>query len=55
MGRFNVGKKPKYGTIYRYTIPLYEGYDRGGAYWGIGKLLYVEFNSKLTYIKFYRR
>jgi len=29
-------------------------YDKGGAYWGIGKQLRVKFNKELTYIEFYR-
>jgi len=29
-------------------------YDRGGAYWGIGAQLRVQFNRNLTYIHFYR-
>lgn len=68
MGRSNVGVRPhtftsgKTGKIFKknqvkiYTkrVVLNEGYDNGGAYWGIGKPLYVDFNSDLTFIEFYR-
>lgn len=29
-------------------------YDKGGAYWGIGKALRVSYTKDLTYIEFYR-
>lgn len=30
-------------------------YDKGGAYWGIGKQLRVKYTKDLTYVHFYRR
>lgn len=56
MGRCSIGEKPIKGTIYTYEIPIdFQGYDRGGAYWGLGSPLFVEFNATLTYVKFYRK
>jgi len=68
MGRFNKGERPPAITkgrscimfkkhqpvIYTKHVPLIEGYDNGGVYWGIGAPLYVEFTPDLTYISFYR-
>ena len=70
MGRANVGNYPVTVTsgpncrifkkdqpkIYRKRVRLDSGgYDMGGAYWGIGAPLYVEFNKELTYIKYFRQ
>ncbi len=47
---YNIGK-----TFDR-TVPLDgQGYDAGGAYWGRGTELRVEYNSDLTFVRFYRR
>lgn len=70
MGRQNVGKQPCAITsghncrfikknqpiIYDKKVPMSNcgAYDAGGAYWGIGKELRVQFTPDLTYIKFYR-
>ena len=56
MGRANVGEKPTDKRIFNRRVPLiYDGaYDKGGAYWGMGKELRVEYTSDLTYIMFYR-
>jgi len=65
MGRANVDKCPisecngqrfsYVGKKYDCAIPLDSGgYDRGGAYWGIGRQLRCEYNKDLTWIKFYR-
>ena len=56
MGRADVGEKPTDKRIFNRRVPLiYDGvYDKGGAYWGMGKELRVEYTSDLTYIKFYR-
>jgi len=60
MGRPNIDTCPKSecnGQIFSYTghlydcaVPMVDGgaYDRGGAYWGIGKQLRVEYNKDLT-------
>ena len=58
MGRPNVGTKEDAcgKQIYRRHIPLiYDGaYDSGGAYWGCGSPLYVEFTIDKSYVNFYR-
>lgn len=68
MGRSNIGNHPvtvtrgKSGRIckcdqtrvYQKHVPLTDGYDNGGAYWGIGKPLYVFFTADLSYIEFNR-
>ncbi len=40
--------------VFDSAVPLSEGYDKGGAYWGIGKQLRVQYTKDLSYIKFYR-
>ena len=69
MGRSNVGKQPITVTrgpkcretsdqvkVYQRRVALpYDGaYDRGGAYWGMGKPLYVRFTLDLSYVEFFR-
>lgn len=68
MGRPNVGNLPHTITsgrrcivfkknqtkVYDKHVQLYEGYDKEGAYWGIGKPLRVRFTADLSYIEFYR-
>lgn len=42
--------------MYNKRVPMSScgAYDIGGAYWGIGSELRVQFNRDLTFIKFYR-
>jgi hypothetical protein len=70
MGRPNVGSQPvtitsgRNGRIYashqtkvyqrRVALPYDGAYDAGGAYWGIGKPLYVRFTKDLSYVEFFR-
>ena len=68
MGRVNIGKEPLTITsgknckilknnqvkIYDKRVVLIEGYDNGGAYWGVGNELRVKFTADLSYIEFYR-
>lgn len=70
MGRMNIGKEPYTITsgpkcktfkcnqvkIYDKRVPMSQcgAYDRGGAYWGIGKQLRVRFTANLSYVEFYR-
>ena len=54
MGRNNVGTKPTDTRIYDCKVPLTQGYDNGGAYWGIGNELRVSYTKDLSYIEFYR-
>lgn len=54
-GRMNIGVKPTNKRINDCIVPLNNGgYDKGGAYWGIGKPLRVSYTKSLTYINFYR-
>lgn len=42
--------------IYDCAVPMSDGaYDKGGAYWGLGKQLRVSYTKDLSYINFYRR
>lgn len=68
MGRSNIGQRPKMVTsgktnkivkknqpvIYTKKVKLTDGYDQGGAYWGIGNALYVDFTPDLSFVEFYR-
>ena len=54
MGRPNIGEKPTDKRIFNRKILLTGGHDKGGAYWGMGSELRVEYTSDLTYIKFYK-
>jgi hypothetical protein len=40
--------------VYEKRVPLIEGYDMGGAYWGIGPELRVRFTKDLSYVEFFR-
>lgn len=42
--------------IYDCAVPMARdlAYDRGGAYWGHGPQLRVQYNKDLSYVKFYR-
>ena len=59
MGRPDVGTRPTKGKIYTKHVKMYDGgYDKGGAYWGMGMgsdPLFVDFTKDMTYIHFYRR
>ena len=68
MGRHNTNECPTEnvnGVIYtRFTGKVFDcavpmsgdgAYDRGGAYWGLGKQLRVMYTKDLKYIQFYRK
>ena len=58
MGRSDAGRLPEEGTkIYDCAVPMASGgYDKGGAYWGIGGgQLRVAYTKDLLYIHFYRK
>ncbi len=69
MGRHNKGQRPhtitsgknckifkrNQITVFDCKIPLIEGYDKGGVYWGIGDELRVSYTKDLSYIEFYRK
>lgn len=50
-GRMCKKHQPK---VYTKHVPLDQGYDAGGAYWGMGSPLYVSFTPDLSYIEFNR-
>jgi hypothetical protein len=55
MGRSNVGEKPDDKKVYDCKVRMYDGaYDKGGAYFGMGKELRVSYTKDLSYIRFYR-
>ena len=56
MGRSNKGQRPDGIKIYECRVPMSAdgAYDRGGAYWGLGKQLRVQYTKDLNYINFYR-
>ena len=58
MGRPDIGTEQDATgkKIYSRLIPLpIDGaYDKGGAYWGIGDPLYVDFTLDMKYIRFHR-
>ena len=47
-------QKPTDKRIFDRAVPLSQGYDRGGAYWGTPSNLRVEYTSDLVYVRFYR-
>lgn len=55
MGRPNKGNEEDFKgvRVYDKRVPLIDGYDKGGAYWGVGHELRVKFSSELNFIKFY--
>lgn len=59
MGRSSIGTHPHLGTekVFDCAVPMSSdgAYDRGGAYWGIGKQLRVKYTKDLSYVHFYRR
>lgn len=46
--------KPMDRKVFDCAVPLSQGYDRGGAYWGNPNNLRVEYTKDLLYIRFYR-
>lgn len=57
MGRKSIVTHLKTGVkIFDCAVPMDSSgaYDKGGAYWGIGKQLRVEYTKDLSYIHFYR-
>ncbi len=57
MGRENTGKRPTDKKVFDRAVPMTSdgAYDKGGAYWGIGNQLRVEYTKDLTYVFFYRK
>jgi len=57
MGRASYGEKPTKGKVFDRKVPLSSdgAYDKGGAYWGLGRELRVEYTKDLSYVRFYRK
>lgn len=57
MGRLNIGTRPKDKKVFDCFVPMANdgAYDKGGAYWGVGRPLRVSYTKDLTYINFYRQ
>lgn len=57
MGRANIGTMPSDQRIYDCAVPMSSdsAYDKGGAYWELGKQLRVKYTKDLSYVEFYRR
>lgn len=57
-GRYIYLSKPheKSVKIFDCAVPMSSdsAYDKGGAYWGIGKQLRVRYTKDLSYVEFYR-
>ena len=56
MGRRSddINLKPTDRKVFDCAVPLSQGYDAGGAYWGYPSNLRVEYTKDLLYIHFYR-
>jgi len=56
MGRFSnlESYKPHDKRIFDRAVPLQQGYDKGGSYWGYPSNLRVEYTADLVYVRFYR-
>lgn len=59
MGRPDIGDRSQITDqrIYcrRVYLPFDGAYDKGGAYWGCGEPLYVEFTLDKSYVHFFRK
>ncbi|MCD8261136.1 MAG: hypothetical protein LUD15_06300 [Bacteroides sp.] len=58
MGRGGTGtdKPDKDKKVYCRRVYLNSGgYDRGGAYWGFGSPLYVEYTLDRSHVRFFRK
>lgn len=54
MGRQGKGTEPD-GKTFDTPVILNEGYDKGGAYWGLPNNLRVKYTADLSYVHFYRK
>lgn len=58
MGRYGTGTDtPTDKRVFDCAVPMGRdgAYDRGGAYWGIGSQLRVEYTKDLNHVRFYRK
>ena len=42
------------GKIFDCAVPMCGAYDKGGAYWGLGRQLRVRYTKDLNFVHFYR-
>lgn len=54
MGRSSKGEPPTDCRIFDRAVSVPDGYDKGGAYWGLGPQLRVKYSQDGTYVEFYR-
>ena len=62
MGRQNIGYYKRAlanlpnARLFDCAVPMSNdgAYDKGGAYWGIGRQLRVRYTKDLSYVEFYR-
>ncbi len=52
----SISERPTNKKIFDRRVPMIDcgAYDKGGAYWGIGNQLRVEYTKDLSYVRFYR-
>lgn len=55
-GRNNRIAKRNQTTVFDCRVPMDSSgaYDKGGAYWGIGAELRVQYTKDLSFVRFYR-
>lgn len=55
MGRGSRGvNQPDYCKVFDRKVPMSQGYDKGGAYWGLPHDLRVAYSEDLQYVYWYR-
>ena len=56
MGRYSdtEDKKPTDKKVFDCKVPINQGYDKGGVYWGYPDNLRVQYTKDLSYVHFYR-
>lgn len=52
--RLDAVKNPDFGALWLEPVPLDEGYDEGGAYWGDGEPLWCAYNRDHSFVTFVR-
>ena len=53
-GSNDVNFKPTDRKVFDCAVPLSQGYDKGGAYWGYPDNIRVEYSKDLSYLRYYR-
>ncbi len=55
MGMDSWGKKPTDKRVFCRSVPLIDGYDRMGAYFGFPSNVFVEYTKDMEYVRFFRK